>query len=672
MKKYVDFKEKQKENDLKNAYTNNWDYEKKFTMKDKLYICDLFKKIGVDIIKDIKTIDEIDNENYIIYDFYSNNLVQKYEVEKFGDNNEIVNNFIGEYLSSNNPDNMYTFVMHYGTFMLQHWIRNNLKQKMCVIYGFPAITIDRFKRVIPWDNYKESTFKKLSKSILDKCSKNNYIIIPCEIDLMYNYAGHIGVIMIQKKGKTFEIERFESHGKTCSLYSNNEFDEFVMRKMKLIFGGNIKYTKMNDLIPEVGPQIITGDSFCSAWRLFYTLLRLSNPTINKKYLIKKVLLSQKRKDILNASIRYFITWTCDYISKYKINRIVERKWAYDTILKYISPYWKKIELNKYDDEIDDAYYFGDTSLIEKTLDKWQNKLKSIYPILDTNLSALYYVRERYYLHATIIYNTKIFSAKYFDDYFDIYEKYSGKKLTIYLMIDIILEIESKSKIYGVNNDVLNYYLGIHKENCIKISDVYWLSNSVFTNDKSMKDIGKIRELYVKMEEKLFTTKNPISHMKGMIDYFRGVDNDALDKYDNDMLYIVDNVFANYYSYVYFETATEIHQYIGSLGEKMKFTLENLDKISKKLVEKYPLFKNDIYFTYASCMIKLTNISKLIRMENLAKNLAKEEHKLLKNMKTYHSKLETLIIEYYKKYPILEKTTDEINMMSIENIKSYFV
>ena len=90
------------------------------------------------------------------------------------------------------------------------------------------------------------------------------------------------------------------------------------------------------------------------------------------------------------------------------------------------------------------------------------------------------------------------------------------------------------------------------------------------------------------------------------------------------------------------------------------------------MEKYPLFKNDIYFTYASCMIKLTNIEKLIKVENLAKNLAKEEHKLLKNMKTYHSKLEILTKEFYKKYPILEKTTDEINMMSIENIKGYFV
>jgi hypothetical protein len=130
-----------------------------------------------------------------------------------------------------------------------------------------------------------------------KCDKKRFIVFPFGFDCS-NFMGHANYMVYDRE--TASLERFEPYGKTHRTCTNpNRLDE----KIKKLFNDNLgkdfvkNYYKPLDFMPLKSFQRIQESEkqnrpddppggFCSAWSCWYAELRLSNPNIDRKKIIK--------------------------------------------------------------------------------------------------------------------------------------------------------------------------------------------------------------------------------------------------------------------------------------------------------------------------------------------------------------------------------------------------
>jgi len=120
--------------------------------------------------------------------------------------------------------------------------------------------------------------------------------------------GHANMILIDNINKT--IERFEPYGKSIlndkknivSTKIDNKFSDDVLNKIGLI---NYKYISPINYNPVVGLQTKADayEGMCATFSMIYLHLRLMNPDIDQKILIK-YLLSKKKDEIIDIILKY--------------------------------------------------------------------------------------------------------------------------------------------------------------------------------------------------------------------------------------------------------------------------------------------------------------------------------------------------------------------------------
>jgi len=133
----------------------------------------------------------------------------------------------------------------------------------------------------------KNLLKKFNKRINDY--NERFIIINLRIENLNNYEKHANVLIYDKKRK--EMERFEPYGYLENI-DNTNLDKII----KKIFKKEIKkYYKPLDFCPfnsfqklEILEKRKEGDlcGFCNIWVLWYIELRISNPNISRKKIVK--------------------------------------------------------------------------------------------------------------------------------------------------------------------------------------------------------------------------------------------------------------------------------------------------------------------------------------------------------------------------------------------------
>nr|QBK89057.1 MAG: ankyrin repeat protein [Mimivirus LCMiAC02] len=143
----------------------------------------------------------------------------------------------------------------------------------------------------------------------NKCvdnKKKKFVIIPLGIEL--RHGGHANYLIYDINAN--EIERFEPYGSSGPFqfdYNPDLLDEILKYKFSKI-NPKIKYIKPSDYMPKIGLQYFDvtettkkkiGDpgGFCALWNIWYTDMRLTYSSINRKALVKKMIKSIKKQNI---------------------------------------------------------------------------------------------------------------------------------------------------------------------------------------------------------------------------------------------------------------------------------------------------------------------------------------------------------------------------------------
>ena len=151
-----------------------------------------------------------------------------------------------------------------------------------------------------------------------KLCKKRFIMTPIYIsekDCLNQ--GHLNFLIIDKLGNNITIERFEPYGGD-SFYLEKRFDKKLDKELKKHIP-NSKYFPPTKLCPIIGPQqqeennlnnsigtpANTSDigGYCGAWGIWYGNIRLNNPNIKPKDLLK---LAMKQITLYPHSFRTFI------------------------------------------------------------------------------------------------------------------------------------------------------------------------------------------------------------------------------------------------------------------------------------------------------------------------------------------------------------------------------
>ena len=149
-----------------------------------------------------------------------------------------------------------------------------------------------------------------------KCSSKRFVVMPFGYDCLD--SGHANYLLYDKKNKT--LERFESYGRidddrTC--LNPPKLD----KKIRALFEKNLgkdfikKYYSPGSYLPDKNIQTLQENEkeklelsgFCAVWSCFWIDLRLSNPDVDRKDLIKMTLKELKRlKEEKGISYTQFI------------------------------------------------------------------------------------------------------------------------------------------------------------------------------------------------------------------------------------------------------------------------------------------------------------------------------------------------------------------------------
>jgi len=138
---------------------------------------------------------------------------------------------------------------------------------------------------------------------------NNKRFIYIDLNIFYesNQIGHANLLIIDNLKKT--IERFEPQNKLITISDkiyNNSFDKkFSKKTLENINLYDYKYISPIDYIPDIGIQEKADayEGMCATFCIIYLQLRLMNPDIDRKLIIK-YLLSKSKEEIINIILRY--------------------------------------------------------------------------------------------------------------------------------------------------------------------------------------------------------------------------------------------------------------------------------------------------------------------------------------------------------------------------------
>lgn len=190
--------------------------------------------------------------------------------------------------------------------------------------------------VILWKNiddyYIDSKLDVYLKKLL---ISDNIRFIVFKLTLIDGNNLHANIIIFDKQ--TCMMDRFDPYG-NISMNNSNEFDDMFEKHMKNIFNEFCKqqnkeflYLRPKDYI-SIGPQTISNDNnseirkagdpegFCLAWTFWYLEMRLTNPDIHPKILLKEAIkeINEKSKEYSDYK---FIDFIRNYSSELEKGRI---------------------------------------------------------------------------------------------------------------------------------------------------------------------------------------------------------------------------------------------------------------------------------------------------------------------------------------------------------------
>jgi len=156
----------------------------------------------------------------------------------------------------------------------------------------------------------EMTLPSNLKDEIIKCSlTNRYNYIYISINWLNNLDGHANILLIDNLNKT--IERFEPHGKKIgfdrnSIWQKNLDNKFNNKKLlNYLHLEDYKYISPEIFEPKFGIQAkadIYG-GMCFTYCIIYLQLRIMNPDLDRKLIIK-YLLSKSKKEIIDIILKY--------------------------------------------------------------------------------------------------------------------------------------------------------------------------------------------------------------------------------------------------------------------------------------------------------------------------------------------------------------------------------
>jgi hypothetical protein len=143
---------------------------------------------------------------------------------------------------------------------------------------------------------------------IKRCFSKRFIYIIFDISHDYYDSGHANILIIDNLKKT--IERFDplGHGYPSDTELNitrnidRKFTNDLLKKINL---QGYKYLSPFDISPRFGIQF-KADAYggmCSMYTLIYLQLRLMNPDINQKIIIK-YLLSKEKDELIDIILKY--------------------------------------------------------------------------------------------------------------------------------------------------------------------------------------------------------------------------------------------------------------------------------------------------------------------------------------------------------------------------------
>lgn len=148
-----------------------------------------------------------------------------------------------------------------------------------------------------------------------KCNSKRFVVMPFGYDCID--SGHANYLLYDKKNKS--LERFESYGKVDDSKCLNPPN--LDKKIRKLFEKNLgkdfikEYYKPLSFLPSRNIQTLQEEEkeklelsgFCAVWCCFWIDLRLSNPDVDRKNLIKLTMKELKRlKDKKGISYTQFI------------------------------------------------------------------------------------------------------------------------------------------------------------------------------------------------------------------------------------------------------------------------------------------------------------------------------------------------------------------------------
>lgn len=170
--------------------------------------------------------------------------------------------------------------------------------KECILFSDISLTTEyfsRFQLVYSIDKKELGAPVELWER-LDKCNGKRFSVILLGIE--GKSFMHLNVLVYDSISRT--MERFEPHGISPKEIENEDIDSLIIDKFRRTMGENyIKiYYKPLDFCPAISFQLIPQirnekvnpndpGGFCAVWSLWYSDLRLTNPTIERQELIKR-------------------------------------------------------------------------------------------------------------------------------------------------------------------------------------------------------------------------------------------------------------------------------------------------------------------------------------------------------------------------------------------------
>jgi ankyrin repeat protein len=288
---------KKKVNDLKNKKINWINEFDKYCLNDENKCKEIIKnEINNNSIK--SSIPEYKKEKYNLFDF-----INKYYINR---DNVLNTSYIGlsidilcglKYLEIQDKKNNNLLKIAYDLENFDNLTCNFYNKNDLKIYNTFECYLETY--FITWYNpflYANPKIENIFNNSINDKSKRFIIIYLSLLDPKI-FNKHANVLIYDKK--TNEVERFDPYGLNLSVPFNFADLDKRIKQYFLKIDKNIKYISPKEYLNEVGLQrldieedkIFIGDpsGFCVSWCIWYSNLRINNPTINRLKIIRYII-----------------------------------------------------------------------------------------------------------------------------------------------------------------------------------------------------------------------------------------------------------------------------------------------------------------------------------------------------------------------------------------------